>query len=63
MHSAQKEEDRLEFFSKKFGIDKELDNVNFFELDDSILNFSPTATETDIAHDKLKYNNILLYLF
>ena len=61
MHSDQKEEDRLEFFSKKFHIDKDLDNVYFFELDDSILNFSPTATDTDIASDKLKYNNILLY--
>ena len=61
MRSTQKEEDRLDFFSKKFHIDKELDNVYFFELDDSILNFSSSATETDIAVDKLKYNNILLY--
>ena len=61
MRNTQKEEDRLEFFSKKFNIDKDLDNVYFFELDDTIMNFSPTATETDVTLDKLKYNNILLY--
>lgn len=61
LQKNQKDEDRLEFFSKKFNIDKDLDSVYFFELEDSIFNFTPTASSTDTDINKLKYNNILLY--
>lgn len=59
LKSNQSEEDRLNFFSKKFNIDKEIDSVYFFELDDSFLNISPTSQSID--KNKLISNNILLY--
>lgn len=53
-------EDRLEYFSKKFNIDKDLDAVYFFEVDDSIINFSDTIA-SNVEISKLKYNNMILY--
>jgi len=61
LRKKQSDEDRLEFYSKKFHIDKDLDSVYFFELDDSIFNFTPSASSTDTDINRLKYNNILLY--
>lgn len=61
LRKKQNEEDRLEFFSKKFNISKDFDSVYFFELEDSIFNFTPTASSVDSDLNKLKYNNILLY--
>lgn len=55
------EEDRLDFNYKKFNVDKDLDSVYFFELDDSMLDFKSTASETNADINKLKYNNVLLY--
>lgn len=54
-------EKRLEYFSKNFNINKELDIIIFFELNDSIFNFTHGITSTNIDLDRLKYNNILLY--
>ncbi|XWV25201.1 hypothetical protein QJ856_gp0571 [Tupanvirus deep ocean] len=54
-------DERSEFFSKKFNIDKNADSVYFFELDDSILNFKLAASDTDADENRLKYHNILLY--
>jgi len=61
LRKNQDDKDRLDFFSKKFNIDKDLDSVYFFELDDNILNFTPTASSTNMDINRLKYNNILLY--
>ena len=55
------DEERLEFFSKKFHIDKDLDSVFFFELDDSIFNFTPNESSVNTDLNRLKFNNILLY--
>ncbi len=61
LRKNQKDEDRLDFYSKKFHIDKDLDSVYFFELDDSIISFTPTASSVDQDINRLKYNNLLLY--
>jgi hypothetical protein len=61
LHKKQNDEERLEFFSKKFNIDKDLDSIYFFELDDSILDFKSAASSTDADVNRLKYNNMLLY--
>ena len=61
LHKNQSDNERLDFYSKKFNIDKDLDSVYFFELDDSIFNFVPTASSTDTDINRLKYNNVLLY--
>lgn len=53
--------DRLEYFSKKFHVDKDLDSVYFFELDDNIINFTPSSSDTSVTANSLKYNNMLLY--
>ncbi len=54
-------EERLEYMSKKYHVEKDFDSVYFFELDDSILNFTPDASDTTNEINRLKYNNILLY--
>lgn len=59
LHKNQNNEERLEYYSKKFNIDKDLDNIYFFELNDNIIQFDPNAP--DIKLTRLKYNNILLY--
>lgn len=51
--------DRIEQSSKKYGIDKELTNLFFFELKDEI--FLTTSQETDY-YKIIKYNNIMTYL-
>jgi hypothetical protein len=61
LRKNQSDEDRLDFYSKKFHIDKDLDSVYFFELDDSIINFTSTASSVDMDINRLKYNNLLLY--
>lgn len=61
LRKSQNDEDRLDFFSKKFNIDKDLDSVYFFEIDDSIINFSYSASSLDQDINRLKYNNLLLY--
>ncbi|QTF49387.1 hypothetical protein qu_495 [Acanthamoeba polyphaga mimivirus] len=53
--------ERSEYLAKKYNINKDLNEVYFFELDDSIFNFTPTASNTEITLNKLKFNNILLY--
>lgn len=57
----QNDDERLAFFSKKFNIDKDLDSVYFFELDDSIFNFTPSASSIELELNRLKFNNVLLY--
>ena len=52
--------ERLDFYSKKFNIDKDLDSVYFFELDNSIIDFNDNAT-ANVELSKLKYNNMILY--
>jgi hypothetical protein len=51
--------DRIEQSSKKYGINKELTNIFFFELKDEI--FLTTSQETDY-YKLIKYNNIMAYL-
>ena len=51
--------DRIEQSSKKYGINKELTNLFFFELKDEI--FLTTSQETDY-YKIIKYNNIMTYL-
>lgn len=53
-------EDRLEYYSKKFNIDKDLDSVYFFEVDNSIIDFSDTVS-SNVEISKLKFNNMILY--
>lgn len=55
------DEERGEFYAKKFNINKDLDSVFFFELDDNILNLTPSGTEINADVNRLKINNILLY--
>ncbi len=54
------DEERLDFYSKKFNIDKDLDSIFFFELEDSIFNFVPNATN-NADLNRLKFYNVLLY--
>ena len=51
--------DRIEIYSKKFGIIKEFTNLFFFELKDEI--FLTSSTDTDY-YKLIKYNNIMIYL-
>ena len=62
MKRKQDESERLEFFAKKFNIDKDYSNVYFFELDDNVFNFSQDGSNPNMAElNRLKFNNILLY--
>lgn len=54
-------DERIEAFAKKFNINKTFDSVFFFELEDSIFNFSPTVSDENTNLNRLKFNNILLY--
>lgn len=49
---------RIESFSKKYGINKDLTNLFFFELKDDI--FLTSSAETDY-YKLIKYNNIVTY--
>jgi len=51
--------DRIEQFSKKYGIEKELTNLFFFELTDDI--FLTSSLDTDY-YKIIKYNNIVAYI-
>ena len=51
--------DRIEQYSKKYGIGKDLTNLFFFELKDEI--FLTSSTDTD-KYKIIKYNNIIAYL-
>ena len=51
--------DRIEQYSKKYGIGKELTNLFFFELKDEI--FLTSSQDTDY-YKLIKYNNIMSYL-
>ena len=51
--------DRIEHASKKYGINKDLTNLFYFELKDDI--FLTRSTETDY-YKIIKYNNIIMYL-
>lgn len=55
------DEERAKFFSEKFKINKNLDSLFFFELDDNIFNFAPSGTSKENDLNRLKFNNILLY--
>jgi hypothetical protein len=50
---------RIELVSQKYGINKELTNLFFFELKDEI--FLTSSTDTDY-YKLIKYNNIMAYL-
>lgn len=50
---------RIELFNQKYGINKELTNLFFFELKDDI--FLTSSTDTD-QYKIIKYNNIITYL-
>ena len=50
---------RIEQYSQKFGINKDLTNLFFFELKDEI--FLTSSTDTD-QYKIIKYNNIMAYL-
>jgi hypothetical protein len=50
--------DRIEIYSKKYGINKDLTNLFFFELKDDI--FLTSSTDTD-QYKIIKYNNIIVY--
>lgn len=50
---------RIEQFSNKYGINKDLTNLFFFELKDDI--FITSSTDTDY-YKIIKYNNIMAYL-
>jgi len=51
--------DRIEQYSKKYGINKDLTNLFFFELKDEI--FLTSSLDTDY-YKLIKYNNIMAYL-
>jgi hypothetical protein len=53
------QKDRIEQFSKKYGINKDYTNLFFFELKDDI--FLTRSTDTDY-YKIIKYNNIMVYL-
>lgn len=61
LRKNQSDEERLDFFSKKFNIDKDFDSIFFFELSDTIFNFEPTESSVSTDLNRLKFNNILLY--
>lgn len=50
---------RIENYNKKYGINKELTNLFFFELQDEI--FLTSSTDTDY-YKIIKYNNIIAYI-
>jgi len=50
---------RIESYSKKYGINKELTNLFFFELQDEI--FLTSSLDTDY-YKIIKYNNIIAYI-
>ena len=52
---------RADFYAKKFNIDKDLDSLFFFELDDSMFNFSPSNSEVNADLNRFKFNNLMLY--
>lgn len=51
--------DRIDNYSKKYGIKNELTNLFFFELQDDI--FLTSSTDTDY-YKLIKYNNVLSYI-
>lgn len=53
--------ERLDYFSKKFNINKDMDNIYFFKPSDSVLNLKNNISSIDAEINKLKINNILLY--
>lgn len=62
MHTAwlrHQPKNRIEMASKKYGINKDLTNLFFFELKDDI--FLTSSTDTDY-YKLIKYNNIMAYL-
>jgi hypothetical protein len=61
LKKKQSDEERLDFFSRKFNVDKDLDSLYFFELNDSIFNFTIAPSNVEAQANRLKYNNILLY--
>lgn len=56
------EEKRLEYFSKHFGISKDLDSLYFFLLNNSILDMSDAANSTNIDEKYITQNNLVLYV-
>lgn len=50
---------RIEEYSKKYNINKDLTNLFFFELKDEI--FLTSSTDTDY-YKLIKYNNVMIYL-
>lgn len=61
LSKAIKIDEREELYARKFNINKDLDMVYFFEVDDSILNLTSTNAVSNIDVNRLKYNNMILY--
>ncbi|AYV85275.1 MAG: hypothetical protein Satyrvirus9_1, partial [Satyrvirus sp.] len=61
LRKKQNSDERADFFSKKFNVNKDLDDIFFFEIDNNIFDFSITGTEINASVNRLKLNNILLY--
>ncbi|BCS83066.1 hypothetical protein QLL95_gp1057 [Cotonvirus japonicus] len=55
------DDERLEFFAKHFGVNKDLNKIVFFELDDNIFDFRPSESDIETSAKRLKFNNVLLY--
>lgn len=58
-HIKKEPKDRKEQANKKYGINKELSNLFFFELTDNI--FMTSSTDTDY-YKLIKFNNVIAYL-
>lgn len=63
MKSKISDEERGAFYAKHFGIDKKFSSLFFFELNDDIFDFSTMNITQHSDINKLKINNIILYLF
>ncbi|CAH6420434.1 Hypothetical protein MVR_LOCUS129 [uncultured virus] len=55
------EDQRLAMMARRYNIDKDLDSIYFFELDNSVLELSADVSQSEADLNRLKYNNILLY--
>lgn len=54
-------ENKTDILKKKYGIEKDFNSVIYFNLDDSIFNFTPSGDGVSADLNRYKFNNILLY--
>lgn len=54
-------EERIDQMSKKFHVNKDLDNFFFFEFNDDLFNFTADETPSQADLRRFKFNNVLLY--